>query len=199
MSHVVSRLINFTRPDRHGFALAEVMIATVILSVGIVASLTAMRSGMQLQNTASTRQQAIYLAEEKLALVGSETPLEPGDYHGREEGSREAFTWQVKIIQAEVEEAGELLFLAGVTVTYPSRPRERTVSLSRYFLADLAEPDVAEPDLGEQEELISLEEEAEEEVEVDEEASDTDEVDEETDQTEQDSSNESEQELEDEQ
>lgn len=192
MSHAVTRLTNFSRPHRHGFALAEVLIATVILSVGIVASLTAMRSGMRLQNTASTRQQAIFLAEEKLALVGFETPLEPGDYHGRGEGPREAFSWQVKIKQAEVEEAGELLFLADVTVTYPSRPRERTVSLSRYFLADIAEPDIAEPYLGEQEELISLEEEEE----VDEEASGTDEVDEEADQTEQDQSNESEQELE---
>lgn len=65
-----------------GFTLIEVVVALVILTVALGALMQLFQSGMRTSSVAEERVLATLLAQSRLAALGVETPLEPGELEG---------------------------------------------------------------------------------------------------------------------
>ena len=124
-----------------GFALLEVLLSVTILTGGILFALGAQRSALRLEHTAEKRLRAVYLLDQKLAMVTSEPDLEPGVRQGTFEPPEDEFLWRAEVSTFEESELpGGSLLRVDVEVEWPSRPKPRVVSASRLlWIAESAE------------------------------------------------------------
>jgi type II secretion system protein I len=74
--------------DTRGFTLIEVLVALVLLSVAVVATLQLFGGGLRLARTAGDQMEATLLASAKLAEAGLEDPQE-----GVVEGTEGDYRW----------------------------------------------------------------------------------------------------------
>lgn len=82
-----------TRATR-GFTLIEVVVALVILTVALGALMQLFQTGMRSSQIAEDRVLETLLAQSRLAAVGVENPLEPGEFGGEID---ERFRWSALI------------------------------------------------------------------------------------------------------
>ena len=117
-----------------GFVLLEVLIATAIMTGGILVALTALRSAARLADVAEQRQRAIYLLERQLVEVEEAASLAAGVRAGQFPAPSEDFAYRVTVaaVGQQADGAGTL-WLVEAEVLYPSHPDPRTVEASRYI------------------------------------------------------------------
>ena len=77
-----------------GFTLIEVVVALVILTVALGALMQLFQTGMRSSRIAEDRVLATLLAQSRLAAVGIESPLEPGEIGGEID---ERFRWSALV------------------------------------------------------------------------------------------------------
>jgi general secretion pathway protein I len=89
-------LINVARLRRNlsGFSLLEVLVAFVILSLVLTMIFRVTSGSLNSIGAADHYAKALLIAESKLALVGSEIPLEMGEVSGSE---NDDFNWTLSI------------------------------------------------------------------------------------------------------
>lgn len=83
--------------DERGFTLIEVLVAFTIAAIMLLALMEGTSRGMRSIAAAEARLDLLAHAENALALVGAEIPLEPGVYGGREADHG----WRVEITLAD--------------------------------------------------------------------------------------------------
>lgn len=85
-----------------GFSLIEVLVSFVLLSMSLAVILQIFSTNLRAVDTIRKQTRALVLAESKLAELGNEIPLTPGEQSG-ESG---AFSWQLTV-SSYVEDADE--------------------------------------------------------------------------------------------
>lgn len=80
--------------SQQGFSLLEVLVAFVVLALAMGVLMQIFSGGLQNATRASETQQAVLLAQSKLAEVGAGLPLQAGDNGGEFDDS---YRWQVSI------------------------------------------------------------------------------------------------------
>lgn len=83
-----------------GFTLLEVLVAFVIAAISIGVVMRVFSGGLNNLRVADEYSRAVFLAQSKLAAVGVETPLQPGEEAG--EFGRQ-FQWRVAVSPYETE------------------------------------------------------------------------------------------------
>lgn len=83
-----------THRTRRGFSLLEVLVAFVILSLILGVSMRIFSGGLRNARNVDEYQQAMLLAQSRLATVGIETPLKSGESFGEYESGHR---WFVRI------------------------------------------------------------------------------------------------------
>jgi len=76
-----------------GFSLIEVLVSFVLLSMSLAVILQIFSTNLRAVDTVRKQTHALILAESKLAELGNEIPLAPGEQSG-ESG---AFSWQLTV------------------------------------------------------------------------------------------------------
>lgn len=82
------------RKFNRGFSLLEVLVAFVILALILGVSMRIFSGGLRNARNVDEYQQAVLLAQSKLATVGIETPLKTSESFGEFESG---YRWQVSI------------------------------------------------------------------------------------------------------
>jgi general secretion pathway protein I len=128
---------------RRGFTLIEILVALVILTVALGALLQLFSTGMRSASSAEARTIAVLLAQSRLAALGVETPLEPGESDGAWD---ERYRWTATIDAyedeatiADEDAAGLVPFRVSVTVSWDEPPRGGSVTLTSLRLAPAGE------------------------------------------------------------
>lgn len=124
-----------SRAER-GFTLLEVLVALAILGVSLAAIYQAFGTGLRNDRQARFYEEAVALAEARMAQVGTELPAVAGRWSGEEGGLR----WTLLVQPAEDEPLlvqPSLLRLMEVTVevSWPQRGGESRIALSSFRLA----------------------------------------------------------------
>jgi general secretion pathway protein I len=128
----------FQYSSSKGFSLLEVLVAFVVMGLVVGALLQLFGSSMRSVALADEYSFAVQVAESRLAAVGSEIPVKPGNESGDEKGS--AYHWNVSMAAIEPDAKMEKaslplqLYRVEVTVTWKSgdRPREFHLSSLRF-------------------------------------------------------------------
>lgn len=118
-----------------GFVLLEVLLATAVMTGGILFALDALRSAAQLADIAEQRQRAIYMLEEQLVGIEEAPTLAAGVQTGTISAPRGDFSYRLTVgaVEQDVSSSPGRLWLIEAEVQYPSRPNPRTVQASRYI------------------------------------------------------------------
>ncbi|HEX4183568.1 MAG TPA: hypothetical protein VHY34_09940 [Caulobacteraceae bacterium] len=104
-------------PDRQaGSAVIEAMVAVAIIAVMLAVTYQALGQSTVRARSAETSRTAALIARSRLALVGADIPLEPGETSGAEGD----FLWRVRIVAAP-EAASDTGRLMSVTASVRSR------------------------------------------------------------------------------
>jgi general secretion pathway protein I len=115
MSRLKRRSFKTVRRTSRGFTLLEVMLAFVIFAISFATVLEIMAGSMRSVRRASDDTEVALLAQSVMGLVGTEIPVEEGQFNGT---SMERYDWQMDIYlyQSENAEAGtqELAELSGI-------------------------------------------------------------------------------------
>lgn len=82
------------RTATNGFTLLEVMIALAIAALGLASLMAATGTGLGNAKLAGQYVEATRRAQSHLAVIGTATPLSPGDRSGDDGGG---FSWRVRI------------------------------------------------------------------------------------------------------
>jgi general secretion pathway protein I len=90
------------RNHSRGMTLLEILVAFVILSLTMAVILHIFSGGMRNSRSADTYSRAVFLAQSRLAAVGLERPLAPGEDAGQV-GSN--LQWRVTVVA--MEDSGE--------------------------------------------------------------------------------------------
>ena len=85
-----------------GFSLIEVLVSFVLLSMSLAVILQIFSTNLRAVDSVGKQNRALILAESKLAGLGNEIPLAPGELSG-ESG---AFNWQLKV-SPFIDDAGK--------------------------------------------------------------------------------------------
>ena len=97
---------SLTAPQESGFSLIEVLVSFVLLSLALTVILQIFSTNLRSMDTVRKQTRALVLAESKLAAVGKEIPLTPGELTGKSGD----FNWQLNISlyadQTEEDERG---------------------------------------------------------------------------------------------
>ena len=130
-----------------GFTLIEVVVALVILTVALGALMQLFQTGMRSGGIAEDRVLATLLAKSRLAAVGIDTPLEPGEVSGEID---DRYRWSALIepyLDDQMTDSGDdprtaLLVPYQVTVTIFWGPEDddnpaRSVSLTSLRLGNV--------------------------------------------------------------
>lgn len=119
-----------------GFTLIEVLVALAILGVSLAAIYEAFGTGLRNERQTRFYEEAVALAEARLAQVGTELPAAVGRWSGEEAG----FRWTLRL-QPAVDEPltyePSLVRLLEVTVEveWLDRSRRKTIALHSLRLA----------------------------------------------------------------
>ena len=121
-----------------GFTLLEVMLAFVIFALSFATVLEIMGGSMRSVRRASDDTEVALLAQSVMDLVGTELPIEEGQYDG---SSMEKYDWQLDILlydssnddsgtQQLADLSGIDLFQVDLTVAWQSGQRQRDMRFS---------------------------------------------------------------------
>jgi general secretion pathway protein I len=91
------------RPRQNGFTLVEVLIATAVLAIGLLAVLASFSMAARVSNISSRDTTIAFLAQEKLAEIQSENPtsLMPGVLQGSFAPEHPDYSWEVTIYRPD--------------------------------------------------------------------------------------------------
>jgi len=84
---------------QRGFTLVEIVVAFVLLSLVLVSGFEVFTTGMRRAGDLDDRAQALAVAQSRLALAGTETPLKEGQSAGQTEDGR--YRWTLGITRYE--------------------------------------------------------------------------------------------------
>ncbi len=122
-----------------GFSLLEILIAFTIFSISITLLLNIFSSGLNKIIVSDEYQQAVLIAESKLALTGMEIELEPGTKQGSID---DKYYWHIQINEFETKELpigtnpGNMIpYQVNVTVSWSAGQTNRVFELSSIKLA----------------------------------------------------------------
>ncbi len=121
------------RKTCQGMTLIEVLVAFIVLSVTMAVILQIFSGGMRNARLAESYSRAVFLAESKMAAVGLERPLVPGEYTGLAGGEMQ---WRVSVTPVEDDAATNVqlnpvrLYQVRVTAAWGDDGRERRVELT---------------------------------------------------------------------
>ena len=121
------------RKSCQGMTLIEVLVAFIVLSVTMAVIMQIFSGGMRNARLAESYSRAVFLAESKMATVGLERPLIPGEDSGPAGGEMQ---WRITVTPAEDEATTnsqllpQRLYLVRVTATWGGDDRERQVQLT---------------------------------------------------------------------
>ncbi len=129
----------YGRRTSAGFTLLEVMLAFVIFAISFATVLEIMGGSMRSVSRASDDTEVALLAQSVMDLVGTEIPVEEGQYDGN---SMERYNWRLDIFLYEVNgeqdlATPELVELSGIelywidlNISWQSGRRERDMHFS---------------------------------------------------------------------
>jgi general secretion pathway protein I len=80
------------RTPAAGFSLLEILVAFTLMALIVAVLMRVFSGGLQGAGIAEDYARAMSLAESKLAGIGSETPLKPGELSGTEAGK---YRWKI--------------------------------------------------------------------------------------------------------
>jgi general secretion pathway protein I len=117
----------------NGMTLIEVLVAFVVLSLTMAVILHIFSGGMRNARSSDSYSRAVFLAQSKLAAVGIEQPLVPGEDSGQVDSN---LHWRVSV--AAIDDGGEadrlLLpmrqFLVRTTVAWQEDGRDKHIELT---------------------------------------------------------------------
>lgn len=121
------------RKKCQGMTLIEVLVAFVVLSVTMAVIMQIFSGGMRNARLAESYSRAVFLAESKMAAVGLERPLIPGQDSGEVGGNMQ---WRVSVTPAEDDATTNTqlmpvrLYLVRVTTAWGEDGRARQVELT---------------------------------------------------------------------
>lgn len=121
------------RKNCQGMTLIEVLVAFIVLSVTMAVIMQIFSGGMRNARLADSYSRAVFLAESKMAAVGLERPLMPGEDSGQVGGE---MRWRVSITPAEDDASTNAqlmpvrLYQVRVTAAWGDDGRERHVELT---------------------------------------------------------------------
>ncbi len=93
-----------TTDRRRGFTLLEVLVAFAVLAVALGVSFEIFTTGLRGARSADALTRAVLIAESRLARVGVETNLTPGESEGEtDDGTR----WRIEILDHPAEEGDD--------------------------------------------------------------------------------------------
>ena len=120
------------RTNCQGMTLIEVLVAFVVLSLTMAVVMQIFSGGLRNARLAETYSRAVFLAESKLAAVGVEQPLAPGEGSGQ---LGVDLRWRVTVGPYDDNSAADRLMLpvrlyqVRVRVNWSERGRERQIEL----------------------------------------------------------------------
>ena len=121
------------RKNCRGMTLIEVLVAFIVLSVTMAVIMQIFSGGMQNARLAESYSRAVFLAESKMAAVGLERPLMPGEDSGQVGSDMQ---WRVSVTPAEEDTTTSTqltpvrLYLVRVTAAWGEDGRKRQVELT---------------------------------------------------------------------
>ena len=121
------------RKTSQGMTLIEVLVAFIVLSVTMAVIMQIFAGGIRNARSADSYSRAVFLAESKMAAVGLERPLIPGEDSGQL-GSE--MRWRVSVTPAEADATTNVqlmpvrLYQIRVTAAWGEDGRERQVELT---------------------------------------------------------------------
>ena len=126
-----------------GFSLLEILVAFTLMALIVTVLMRVFSGGLQGAGVAEDYARATSLAESKLAGIGSETPLNPGEISGTEAGK---YRWKIAIQGYEDKAAGAAppqpqavmrvqLMEVVVSVAWSDYGKDRLVALTTLVLA----------------------------------------------------------------
>ncbi len=121
------------RSTNRGMTLLEILVAFVILSLTMAVVLQIFSGGMRNSHVAERYSKAVFLAQSRMAAVGLEQPLVPGEGSGQVGNELQ---WRVNIsVLDDGGEADKLLlpvrqFQVRVTVSWNEDGRDKQIELS---------------------------------------------------------------------
>lgn len=121
------------RQPIRGMTLIEVLVAFVLLSMSLGVIFHIFAGGMRNARTSEGYSRAVFLAESKLAAVGAQYPLVPGEHQGQLESGLQ---WRLSIARwpdssaaSSVMTLGVALFDVKVQVAWPEHGKNHNVEL----------------------------------------------------------------------
>ncbi len=125
------------RTNEHGFTLVEVLVAFAILSVTLTLIFRAFSLGTHGAQVSQQQLALVALAEAKLAGVGIESRLTPGNLAGN---TASGMQWRIEATRLDAYDefakmSGFDVLSVSVTTTWPDRSAVRPVVLSTVKLA----------------------------------------------------------------
>lgn len=129
----------FGRKASPGFTLLEVMLAFVIFAISFATVLEIMGASMRSVGRASDDTEVALMAQSVMDLVGTEIPVEEGQYDGT---SMERYNWRLDIFPYDasgeqdlatpelVELSGIELYWIDLEITWQSGRRDRDMRFS---------------------------------------------------------------------
>lgn len=121
------------RKNCRGMTLIEVLVAFIVLSVTMAVIMQIFSGGMRNARLAESYSRAVFLAESKMAAVGLERPLLPGEDSGQVGSDMH---WRISVTPAEddVTTNGQMmpvrLYQVRVMAGWSEDGRERQVELA---------------------------------------------------------------------
>jgi len=122
---------------QQGFSLLEILVAFSILALSLGVLLNIFSSGLRRTMISEEYQQAIIIAQSKLAIAGIELPLQTGEIQGQ---VGDKFIWQLtaqvyNIENLTAEKLAVIPFQVTVTVEWQAGENNRQVRLTTIKLA----------------------------------------------------------------
>jgi general secretion pathway protein I len=126
-----------------GFSLLEILVAFTLMALIVAVLMRVFSGGLQGAGVAEDYARAASLAESKLAGIGSETPLKPGELSGTEAGK---YRWKITMQGYEDKAASAVppqpqalmrvqLMEVAVSVAWSDYGKDRQVAMTTLFLA----------------------------------------------------------------
>ena len=128
MKPLARRSVNIS--GEHGFSLIEVLVSFVLLSMSLTVILQIFSTNLRAVDTVRKQTRALILADAKLAKLGNEIPLTPGE----QSGASGAFSWRLTVspYDEDDETNGTIyqLYDVAMTVNWDGGPDSSEIRLN---------------------------------------------------------------------